>query len=90
MPPPAPARARLPEESGLHVAIKPPDMEATHESQKRAREKERGGERGVLDGKKESSFRGNVLRSVKLQPVVLHIVPEALQKNSSSNVTRGA
>lgn len=31
-------------------------------------------------GKKESSFRGNVLWSVKLQPVVLHIVPEALQK----------
>lgn len=30
--------------------------------------------------KKESSFRGNVLWSVKLQPVVLHIVPEALQK----------
>lgn len=48
---------------------------------KRARERERGRHEGVLDGKKkESSFRGNVLWSVKLQPVVLHIVPEALQK----------
>lgn len=41
--------------------------------------------------KKESSFRGNVPWSVKLQPMVLHIVPEALpkKKNPSSNVTRG-
>ena len=30
--------------------------------------------------KKESSFRGNVPWSVKLQPMVLHIVPEALPK----------
>lgn len=41
--------------------------------------------------KKESSFRGNVPWSVKLQPMVLHIVPEALpkKKTPSSNVTRG-
>ena len=40
--------------------------------------------------KKESSFRGNVPWSVKLQPMVLHIVPEALpKKKPSSNVTRG-
>ena len=45
--------------------------------------------------KKESSFRGNVPWSVKLQPMVLHIVPEALpkkkkkKKNPTSNVTRG-
>lgn len=40
--------------------------------------------------KKKSSFRENVLWSVKLQPMVLHIVPEALpkKKKKSSNVTR--
>lgn len=39
--------------------------------------------------KKKSSFRENVLWSVKLQPTVLHIVPEALpKKKKSSNVTR--
>ena len=43
--------------------------------------------------KKESSFRGKVPWCVKLQPMVLHIVPEALpkkkKKTPSSNVTRG-
>lgn len=29
------------------------------------------------------SFKGNVQPSVKLQPIVLHIVPEALSKNSN-------
>lgn len=38
---------------------------------------EKGGE------KKECSFKGNVQSGVKLQPIVLHIVPEANSKNSN-------
>lgn len=43
-----------------------------------------GGLRG-LGGveKKECSFKGNVQPAVKLQPIVLHIVPEARSKNSN-------
>lgn len=66
---------RPPRGPGLPQTCNPPM------AHKRARERKRGRHEGVLDGKKkESSFRGNVLWSVKLQPVVLHIVPEALQK----------
>lgn len=42
-----------------------------------ARVSEKGGE------KKECSFKGNVQPGVKLQPIVLHIVPEANSKNSN-------
>lgn len=38
--------------------------------------------------KKESSFRGNVPWSVKLQPMVLHIVPEALPKKKKPILQR--
>lgn len=34
--------------------------------------------------KKKSSFRENALWSVKLQPMVLHIVPEALPKKKKN------
>lgn len=34
-------------------------------------------------GEKECSFKGNVQPGVKLQPIVLHIVPEAHSKNSN-------
>lgn len=35
------------------------------------------------EGEKECSFKGNVQPGVKLQPIVLHIVPEAHSKNSN-------
>lgn len=38
---------------------------------------------GGRERKKECSFKGNVQPGVKLQPIVLHIVPEALSKNSN-------
>lgn len=43
------------------------------------------GEEGGGGEKKEGgdSFKGNVQPGVKLQPIVLHIVPEAHSKNSS-------
>lgn len=48
-----------------------------------------GGGEGLREGggdgrkKKECSFKGNVQPGVKLQPIVLHIVPEANSKNSN-------
>lgn len=39
-------------------------------------------EKGEME-KKECSFKGNVQPGVKLQPIVLHIVPEANSKNSN-------
>lgn len=48
------------------------------------------GNEGVTDGKEENSSRGNVPLSVKLQPVMFYIAPEALQTPSSSGVSTGA
>lgn len=44
-----------------------------------------GGGGGLVEGgrKKGDSFKGNVQPGVKLQPIVLHIVPEAHSKNSN-------
>lgn len=63
----------------------------------RIKKRERGGKRNPKEGvvvmmmvaarvsEKEGgcSFKGNVQPGVKLQPIVLHIVPEAHSKNSN-------
>lgn len=46
-------------------------------SEKRGEEEEEKKKKGG------DSFKGNVQPGVKLQPIVLHIVPEAHSKNSS-------
>lgn len=88
--PPFSSRCQGPFPTPWPLPTSPPDTEPTRESQKRDG---RASEGGGLARKEESSRRGNALWSVKLQPVVLHIVPEALQKpssSSSSSVTAGA